>query len=631
MSFTYNGYGQRTDAQRGVTGNGTSTTLSWTKFGYDARGRLSSRGQTFQNGTVTKTLNYFYDGVGNLVGVGMPNGGVGYGYDADNRLTTLTHRDGKTTKFGYDAAGRRVTLVRGNGTRADAAYNANGFLSLLNGPGPSTSFSYELAASGKRLGMTSGGQTTSYGYDNAGRLLSETSLPLPALPSIAYTLDAVGNRKSAAGFSYSYNANDWLLGVGGLTYGYDANGALTTVNSAAVNAYDFEGHLTQSGVTHFTYDAEGNRLSQTSGAGQTFYLQDTSSGLAEVVEEYDAGGGLLASYDYAGSELIREDRSGASWYTHLDGLGSVRALSDANGMIVATYTYDAFGNVVAGGGGAAAANPYRYAGAAFDTSTGLYYLRARYYDPQAGRFLSQDPFSGRDTDPTSLHRYLYTGNDPVNVTDPTGNDLLVEQTLTTGLNTQISTTDAGGAVTIQITIAPQVAIISAESTASLTATLIRGIPYFLPIITATLLEEDEDGLPIYFVDFHRGYPIYGRNKDKRFRNIARGITLAIGYGQPSVLTYDGDKQAKIDRRIAGYGGWVSSPTLADGTIGSWDEYPFASTLEGGAGAHITAVTEQENKWHGIDYLGFLTVANIIRGNQKRFRVAPIYLLDWMHG
>ena len=129
VSFAYNGYGQRTDAQRGTTLNGTPTTLSWTKFDYEARGRLKTRSQTFpfQNGTVTRTLNYFYDGVGNLVGVGMPNGGVhggvGYGYDADNRLTTLTHRDNKTTKFGYDGAGRRVTLVRGNGTCADADYN----------------------------------------------------------------------------------------------------------------------------------------------------------------------------------------------------------------------------------------------------------------------------------------------------------------------------------------------------------------------------------------------------------------------------------------------------------------------------------------------------------------------------
>ena len=173
---------------------------------------------------------------------------------------------------------------------------------------------------------------------------------------------------------------------------------------------------------------------------QTFYLQDTSSGLAEVVEEYDVGGTLQASYDYAGSELIREDRSGATWYTHLDGLGSVRALSDTNGTIVATYTYDAFGNVVAGGGGAAAANPYRYAGAAFETSTGLYYLRARYYDPQAGRFLSHDPLLGSDSSPVSLHRYLYASVDPVNKVDPTGRDGELVGTL---VSTSISNTLAG--------------------------------------------------------------------------------------------------------------------------------------------------------------------------------------------
>ena len=187
----------------------------------------------------------------------------------------MTHRDGKTTKFGYDAAGRRVTLVRGNATRADADYNANGFLSLLNGPGASTSFGYELAPSGKRLGITSGGQTTSYGYDNAGRLLSESS---PALPSIAYSLDAVGNRQTSTNFAYTYNASDWLQKVvgGGQTtnYGYDANGALTTVNSMPVNAYDFEGHLVTSGTTHFSYDADGNRLSQTIGGVPTFYLQE---------------------------------------------------------------------------------------------------------------------------------------------------------------------------------------------------------------------------------------------------------------------------------------------------------------------------------------------------------------------
>ena len=96
VSFTYNGYGQRTDAPRGVTVNGASTTLSWTKFGYDARGRLSSRGQTFQNRAVTKTLNYGYDSVGKLLRVALPNIAVGCGYDADNRLMTLTHQDGKT-------------------------------------------------------------------------------------------------------------------------------------------------------------------------------------------------------------------------------------------------------------------------------------------------------------------------------------------------------------------------------------------------------------------------------------------------------------------------------------------------------------------------------------------------------
>ena len=146
------------------------------------------------------------------------------------------------------------------------------------------------------------------------------------------------------------------------------------------------------------------------------------------------------------------------------------------------------------------------------------------------------------------------------------------------------------------------------------------------ITEGTIQRDTDDGLPIYFVDYHQGYPIYGRNKDRRFPNIAEGITIAIVFGQPDVLTYEKDDLAAGRRRYAAYGS-AGAATLSDGSTGQWDEYPFASTLEGGAGAHITAVSQTENNWHSQDYLAFLRAANLITGTQKRFHVIPTFLLS----
>ena len=85
-----------------------------------------------------------------------------------------------------------------------------------------------------------------------------------------------------------------------------------------------------------------------------------------------------------------------------------------------TYDYDAFGNSFTVSG--STPNNYLYRGEQFDPDLGLYYLRARYYNPLTGRFMSRDPNKGNRFDPRSLHKYLYAGGDPVNLLDPTGRD-----------------------------------------------------------------------------------------------------------------------------------------------------------------------------------------------------------------
>jgi RHS repeat-associated protein len=93
-------------------------------------------------------------------------------------------------------------------------------------------------------------------------------------------------------------------------------------------------------------------------------------------------------------------------------------LTDSNGTLVSTYQYDPYGNLTSSTG--SVANPWRFAGGYFDSSTGLYKFGTRYYNPGFGRWSQQDPVRGQLNDPTLLNRYLYASDDPVNVTDPSG-------------------------------------------------------------------------------------------------------------------------------------------------------------------------------------------------------------------
>jgi len=101
-----------------------------------------------------------------------------------------------------------------------------------------------------------------------------------------------------------------------------------------------------------------------------------------------------------------------------DGLGSIVGLTDSNGTLVSTYAYDPYGNLTSSTG--SVANPWRFAAGYFDSSTGLYKFGTRYYNPGFGRWSQQDPAGGSLFDPTSLNRYVYVNDDPVNLVDPDG-------------------------------------------------------------------------------------------------------------------------------------------------------------------------------------------------------------------
>ena len=112
---------------------------------------------------------------------------------------------------------------------------------------------------------------------------------------------------------------------------------------------------------------------------------------------------------------------GSTWtpsFYGYDALGSVRQLTSSTGAVTDTYDYDAWGNAVNTTG--STPNVYLYRGEQFDSDLNLYYLRARYFNPVTGRFLSRDPAAGRMGIPATRHKYLYASADPVNRVDPSG-------------------------------------------------------------------------------------------------------------------------------------------------------------------------------------------------------------------
>ncbi|MBP0002666.1 MAG: RHS repeat-associated core domain-containing protein, partial [Cyanobacteria bacterium SBC] len=137
---------------------------------------------------------------------------------------------------------------------------------------------------------------------------------------------------------------------------------------------------------------------------------------AQVLEEYEDEN-LKVRYVH-GLDLISVKRNGEVSVYLVDGLGSTRVLTDLNGEVVATYTYDAFGELLDSTG--EVENDYLFAGEPFDGALEQYYLRQRFYDAETGRFTRRDTYEGRIGEPITLHKYLYGNANPVNFVDSSG-------------------------------------------------------------------------------------------------------------------------------------------------------------------------------------------------------------------
>ncbi len=400
-----------------------------TTYTYDVRDRLLS--VTNSDGSI---IAYTYDVAGNRTSLQVASGTTLFEFDALNRLTRVADPQARVTTYSYDPVGNLSSAQLPNGTSASYTYDALNRLTRLDNLGADAatiaSYAYDLLPTGQRARVTeAGGKTVDYAYDAVGRLSSEAIVdPSAGNETSSYTYDAVGNRltetDSTGTTTYTYDVRDRLLSVGSVLHTYDPNGNLTSRSDGSqVTSYtfDFENRLvaaqTPSEVISYQYDADGIRVASTVNGVVTRFVVDKNRDFAQVLEERDGSGALEASYVH-GLDLISQARGAAFHVYHYDGLGSTRALTDALAATTDTYAYDAFGNVLDRTG--TAVNDYQFTGDAVDANLGIYYLRARYYDPVTGRFMSPDPAQGDRFDPVTLHRYLYANLDPVNWLDPSG-------------------------------------------------------------------------------------------------------------------------------------------------------------------------------------------------------------------
>ena len=145
------------------------------------------------------------------------------------------------------------------------------------------------------------------------------------------------------------------------------------------------------------------------------------------------------TYTYGRQRISEKQLSGSTWtltFYGCGGHGNVRFTTNTAGTVGNTYRYDAFGMPIASTG--TIANTYLYSGERFDSNLNLYHLRARYYNMLAGRFETMDPAAGKIFAPRTLHRYVYTGNNPVNAIDPTGEDAILESLVTIAKSTEFN-------------------------------------------------------------------------------------------------------------------------------------------------------------------------------------------------
>ena len=404
---------------------------------YDENGWLQEiKGELHSNGQTTEKVlrSYSYDAYGKVKEIKdyrnrLKNGAQAvqkiYTYDSFDRVKEMTYTDLETGKvmesyrYSYDKNSNITEKTEVNNYPKEEKDKVN--------------------------------ETKAYTYDALGRLTKTVTTDHKnddRTKTVTYTYDKAGNRTKeddgTTQTAYTYNGLDQLqtatkekgTAVDEVRqYSYDANGNQTDVKNTKTGqtesyTYDAENRLSKVAVTdkdgktaviqQNRYNGEGQRIQKVEGSKTTnYYYQDgvvsyTTDGENSQTSQNLIGtdGNILATQRYG------SDHTDYLLY-HKDIQGSTTSLVKEDGSADATYRYTDFGETTINGDNKAE-NEVCYTGGIYDHSTGLYYLNARYYNPEDGRFVTEDTYRGETAKPETGHLYAYCANNPVNYVDPSG-------------------------------------------------------------------------------------------------------------------------------------------------------------------------------------------------------------------
>lgn len=239
-------------------------------------------------------------------------------------------------------------------------------------------------------------------------------------------MKVVENGKETKSIAATFNEGNLLVKFGNESLTYDTNGNRTSDGKYKYtwNESDQLVAITKQGENNalatYRYDENNRRIEKNVNGKVTRYFYDGDS--INPLYETDGSGTVLRQYVYAtsGTRLAMKSQ-GQTLYYHYNPRGDVVAMTNQDKEVVATYEYDSWGNVLKSDAkGIAAENPFGYAGYMYDKEISMYYLIARYYNPEHGVFLSVDPDPGDSDDPVTQNGYTYADNNPVMNVDPDG-------------------------------------------------------------------------------------------------------------------------------------------------------------------------------------------------------------------
>ncbi len=413
------------------TEGGTSLT-----YVYDALGRNTSF--TDQAGL---TSTYTYDLDGNRLNSNYPTS-VTFkrAYDASDRLYTIKDGSNNTlVTYTSDILNRASSIAYANSTTVTIGFDLlNRVSSLADGLTSGTrTYSYVYNDANQATSITEPRGAIAIGYDYRNEVTGVTEPSGSPFADESFTYDAGFNRSTwtlgSTTTSYTANSLNQYTAVGSATPTWNSDGSLATF-SGNTYTYDALKRLTEvdytGGKSLFTYDPMGRRVKK---------VDENGSGTVLATYTYHYDGAKLAveyrpssttwTYCYGvdnNDVLLRINGSTKQWY-YRNGLDDISAVADNSGALTEGYEYNVQGQFqITNGSGTVLSstgigNDILYTGQLYDPETTNYYYRARYYNPQLGRFISRDPLSGAEfSQGTNL--YAYVKNNPVNMTDPTGTE-----------------------------------------------------------------------------------------------------------------------------------------------------------------------------------------------------------------